>query len=128
MVLSFEHLKRKEIEKNRFQFYLDYREKTKRNLQFSSKFLTECLLTLVVSFIVLIYDKNHLINVCLDKREIIRMNNIFINFLLYLKFILFFYLRIFRLSEKIYHHLFYVLTIILIDFTNSSRCFFLFEI
>ena len=99
--------------------YLAYKEQTKKYLQFTPDYLFQCLQTLIFSFIIFYYDKYNLIQRCSDKEELILKTNLVINFILYLKFIIFVYLYLLSGTERLFRNLFLVLTIILVEVLNS---------
>ena len=112
---------RKEIERSQFQNYLEYKDKAKRCLQFRFRFLFECLVSLAVSCLIVNYDARNLVHYCSRQTDFILTTNLFTNFVLYFKFILFVYLRLFNKSDKVFQYLLVLLTIIFVGFINSGE-------
>lgn len=113
--ISFENRR----DKKDVQIYFEYKEKIKKCLQFSNKFLLECFFSLFVSFLVMNYDSYHLIEDCSENESLILSANLIINAILYFKFVIFVYLYLFEETEQFFRSKFFVFSIMSIEFVNS---------
>lgn len=114
-MVTFETAEKQDLNQ---QIYLDYKDKTKRCLQFNFRFLIDCLVSLLISFIVLSFDRNQLLDSNYLRSSIINMNS-FVNFFLYFKLLLFAYLFCFDESDQLFRSLFAILSIISLELICS---------